>query len=772
MTGHGIPWRDNGIVIAAIGGLLFLLIIAMEYVYQEIKYREPVVHVDLLAANETDSEENSTEIAQLSADEIKTARQIITALMQKEDTAFDWARLQQQYPQMGEEIWLDVAVSADKRAYHYSANTIVESLLANNTQNKTKSLPVLFQYAKLASDQDDNPLAIERYQHLLENFPNHQAGLFNLSLLLAREDRHPEALKTVSRAIATTSGELKAKALSVRASSHLALQQYPQAVVDFRASIQYRPSHASTWRKLAGALLYSSEDEKEILQAYDQAISLHADYMQALHERGQFHWLRGEFTLARQDLEKVRAVAPDYQPNRWTLLHLYLALEKRRSAREEIRWLRSQEHAASETDFLEGLERWSKQDYQKSTAVFAKLGTETHDNVWLNYYLAVSSVRAGENIQAEVIARLQSLQKNPWMYSVASLALAEALLQSQQDQQAITVLQNLGGRYPASHYYAYTLGRTLLDEDYYLEAASALQRAMNIDPSDNQTRLSLGLAYTRGNQLELALLTYEALLESSPGHRAGRYNYALLLEDLNRPLEAIEHLQQLMQIDAENINAQYRLASLLADQSQFEQAIVLLNQALAERPTHHRARTLLAEVQHQRGAQKLALDEVNRLLVLQGQAPSIIALKSDILRDLDRLPESAELLLALADKDSPRNVLIKLYNIGVRALNTGQLGLAETCNRRVIALDPTFDKAWVNLSSALNRQRYYQQTVDLLSARQDLLTSNNKLVINLAEAHHNLGNSQIAVALLEPLQQQNLLSEEGALVLAASYRGL
>ncbi|MDH5233234.1 MAG: hypothetical protein OEY38_24545, partial [Gammaproteobacteria bacterium] len=96
----------------------------------------------------------------------------------------------------------------------------------------------------------------------------------------------------------------------------------------------------------------------------------------------------------------------------------------------------------------------------------------------------------------------------------------------------------------------------------------------------------------------------------------------------------------------------------------------------------------------------------------------------------------------------------------------------ESCNRSVIAVDRDFDKAWVNLTSALIRSQQYEKAVALIENETELLRVNNKLVINLAEAHHLSGDSELAINLLEALQRQDLLSDEGAIVLAASYRAL
>ena len=765
---HAIPWHDNGLVIASIGVLLFSSLLILEYFFQAVHYQEPIVRIELLSATENDSEEGENDKAQLSASDQQHALQIVAAVTASESDDLTWETLQQLFPAVSDGIWLDAAAAINNHKFPDSANTIVQGVLRNNPN----SLPALFQYAKLASDQGNNRSAIDYYKQLLGFHPNHQASLFNLALLLARDNRHAEAVQIATRAVDTSSGELKAKALSVRASSEVALRQFTNAIEDFRQSIQYRPNHASTWRKLGESLLYTNASVAEVLDAYTHAVNLQKNYLQALHERGQVYWMSGDFSRARQDLEQVSALAPDYQPVRWTLAHLYLALGKQRSAGKELRWLKNQDLDASHLQLLEVMNAKVKDDYLQMAKAFAQLDGESVRDPWLEYYAALGLVRDEKHPPETAIAVLRHLSSNPWLATPANLALVEALQKNQQVEAAIAVLQALNKAYPTSHFFAFTLGKTYLDEDYYLEAASALQRAAKLDSNDSQTLLSLGVAYTRAQQYELALLNYEAMLQQFPDHKAGRYNYALLLETLDRQQQAIAQLQQLLANDEGFSNARFHLAELLVQQGDLRQANQLLQEVLSVQPTYHPARELLVDSYYRQQDLTNALAEVDRLLVLNSDQLSARLLKADILRDLEKLPEAANILLQLPDDAANRKVLVKLFNIGKRALDTDQLDLAIQCYQTIISRDADYDKAYVNLSSAFNRRENYAATVKLLATRQDLLAINSKLSINLAQAYYRLGDNQLAISLLEPLQRNNSLSKEGELVLAASYRAL
>ncbi len=774
-----IPWRDNGLLISALGVVLLIALVLTEMVFQQIKYQQPVIHFDLQVDYEVDTEEDSDTSVSLSSDELAIVRSIISKIVGQEDKDISWEWLRQQYPEATNQIWLDVAKSASKRRYRKTANAIVERIL----QQEPESLDALYQSAKLASDTDNEVEAIEKYQHLLGIYPNHQASLINLGLLLSRQGRYQEAIAVQTNAVEVSSGIRKAKAYSIRASGHIGLENYLAAVSDFQSSIQYRPTHAPTWRKLANTLLLAGGDKLEVLKAFNQSVSMQADYLQALHDRGRFHWLRGEYAFARQDLEKIKAVAPDFESARWTLLHLYIAIDRMRSAHEEVRWLKKQKLSETEDDFLQAIEWWIDEDYTKAQKSFASLSVGRSNRLWAKYYLSLSHLHVKERRSdkssvekakelADKIDLLRPVSADQWLSSLGKIALANTLFELQQNDDAISILQQLAFEYPQSHSYAYLLGKMYLDADLYLEAASALQRAQKLKQDDSQTRLSLAVAYRRAGQNELALKTYEALLTVEPNHRTGRYNYARLLDRIDRDDEAVEQYLLALERDPDNINIMYRLANLYTGQEQYQSAINLIEEALAARPTFHRARELLVEINFRQNNLDAALTEINRLLVLDQSRLSAKLLKSDILRDQQQLQQAADILLEIPAENTSRNLLVKLFNIGKRALDNNQLLLAENCNNEVINRDPTFDKAWVNLSSALNRSEKYEDTVKLLSNQSELLAGNHKLTINLAQAHHLLGNSRVAITLLEPLQRQDLLSDEGELVLAASYQNL
>ena len=773
MSVRKIPWRDNGLLLAALGLLVFVVLTATEVFLQETHYQDRVISVALQADNETDSEEENETTIALTPEQLSQVNALVKTLGLDADVAFNWARFKSEHPEVSDALWREFAIQAARENYPHSASAVLAYLLKSNPQSED----LLFHYAKVGSDSGQDEQAVLRYQQLLSLHPNHQASYINLGLALARLGRHSAVLEIMAQAIELSSGERKAKAYSIRGSSLVALAEYSAAVQDFNSAIEYRPDHAPTWRKLAKAKMLVGDLDTEVELAYNRAISLKPDSLISLHERARFYWLQGKVELARVELENIRTIAEDYQPARWTLLHLYTALEKENSAGKELKWLRQQQPKKQERILLTGVQHTIDKQWAEASQEFQKLVQVefNEDNAWALYYLCQATTQLNRPLEQTLIPKLQNLLHDQWLGALATQALANYYIAQDQGVEGIALMQALSFAHPDSHYYAYLLGRMYLDADQPIEAASALQRAVKIDESDTQTLLSLAIAYNRAEQIELALATYEKILSLRENHRAALFNYANVLAKIDQKDDAIDTFNRLLEVDTNNNRARYLLARLYADTNAFTNSNALLQDALAEDATYHLARELLVENYFQQGSLDAALTEVERLLVLERDHLDGLALKSDILRDLGQLQAAAAVLIELMDQypdNISRNTIIKLYNIGKRALDADELVLAEISNRRVIESDPSFDKAWVNLSSALLKQDKAAEVISLLKDEGDLLAMNSKLTINLAEAYHLAGQSQVAVNLLEPLKQRDLLSGEGQLILAKSYNAL
>lgn len=821
---NAISWRHNGIWLSVLVLLGSGLLVVAEYGLQHSLRQTPVVQIQVQG-----DREQVTDIVALWPRE--------QDFLAEEPSGRVFSDLQRRYPLSQSKLWLSVARALLMAGRYQDVQRVLDALSEREeilSENDDRER--LFLQARLLAALGDNDTAvtgnavnavieeaITAYRALLQRWPNHQPGQINLGLLLARTGHHDQAVVALDRAAAISRGERKAKSLAAKSDSLMVLQRYSEAEAGYRDSIQYRPDHAVTWRKLAEAQRLQGEDSTRVTATLDKALALEPDYARALHDRARVLWLAARLDQSLETLQQLRQVAPDYLPGRWTLLHLSLYLEKSQLAANEIHWLRQQRPDAQQPllqsslqpslqssirhAFLQGLSLVVENRWPEASDIFSTLVTPAEEQQsaladqreWVQYYNALGryygdpntnqTPNLDETLNLNETGPLQLAQRqlrplfdHPWLGTVSQMASAAIYRDAENFQQAIDVLFDLHKQFPGSHRVAYLLGRNLYDDGQYSRAVSQFITACDAAPDNSRYRLGLALAQTRAGNGQAAEQSYRALLARFPGHKTAHYNYAVLLNRQERIHEAIDHYHKVLAVDAGYAKALINLSLIYRKQDDLQKAQHYLQELTEYHPAHRRGRELLARTHWELGQADLALNEINRLLTLEPERFSTQLLKADIFAGQDRLQEAVELLLSISPGQDPDQVMTKLYNIGVVALRKNDMGLAEFCNRQVLARDPArddtlagntpVDKALVNLSSMLNREARFQESLALLPMETLARFDNPKLVVNRAAAHQGLGEHQQVIALLNPQEQDGVLSGEGQAILQQSRQFL
>lgn len=774
-----IRWRDNGLLLSLGVILIAAVLIGSEIIIDIVVPKNPTLTISIVNENEIDDEEtvdDARELADLDKSEIVKIADDIASLKEKDPT---FETYQAAYPDASPEVWLQV-VKQLRKSKHLKASLIILETLTKNAPEDTK---VLFQLARVRSSLDEPDKAISIYQRLLTIQPSHQLSRMNLGLLLVDKKDYLAASEEFTQAIDITSGRRKAKSLAARGSCYIELQKYPEAVFDFEKSIQYRPTDATVWRKLANAQLLNNEDPKLIRETFDRAIALKPDYLAALHERAYLRWASHDFDGARNDLEHVTRVAPDYVASKWTLTYLYLTLDKNQLARKEIIWLGKQGVNEKEQAFLLGLENLSNQEWDLAAEAFDKYQTLKKDSQkatkkestdayqidpWVNYFSSLSDFYREEKQTEQALSKLDALNSHQWLAPISRLQKSYFLNEMENYAGAIAVLTELQQTYPNSPTVSYWMGRNLLSAGDSAKAVDAFKRASKLDKENSQYKLSLALAYSRAGNVQKAVQQYEELLSDHPRHKVGHYNYAVLLSGQGKPEEALRLYERAIELDPEYTRAKHNLALLNKKQKNYAEAIKWFQDLVDEDPTRQTVRLQMAETWLEEGNVDNALGEIDRALTLDSEFTEAHLLKSSIFVEKNDLAAAAKELLSLPDQAfETRKVWVRLYNIGVKAQRESNLTLAETCNDKVLSVNPKFEKALVNQSIIYNRTERPKNTVELLADKATLVKDNPKLVTHLARAYQMLGDKKNIIALLEPLNQSEQLTVEAQEILKA-----
>lgn len=95
-----------------------------------------------------------------------------------------------------------------------------------------------------------------------------------------------------------------------------------------------------------------------------------------------------------------------------------------------------------------------------------------------------------------------------------------------------------------------------------------------------QLRSKLGSSLIKAKKWDDAALVYGALVESNPDDAAGQFNLGISMTQGKRPAEAIPHLEKVIELKPDYVDAYQQLAGAYNDLGRFDDAIRVVQQAL------------------------------------------------------------------------------------------------------------------------------------------------------------------------------------------------
>ena len=134
-----------------------------------------------------------------------------------------------------------------------------------------------------------------------------------------------------------------------------------------------------------------------------------------------------------------------------------------------------------------------------------------------------------------------------------------------------------------------SLGRGLLGEGRWVEASEVLRRALSVAPDDRGLHAGLSQAYYATKNFGDAIWHLERVYEQNPNNKS----VATRLKDLYQEHAGVSNVR--LQLTTAAVARQYARSGL------YDQAIDLLNKALAKRSDRADLHVLLARIQWQAG---------------------------------------------------------------------------------------------------------------------------------------------------------------------------
>jgi tetratricopeptide (TPR) repeat protein len=180
------------------------------------------------------------------------------------------------------------------------------------------------------------------------------------------------------------------------------------------------------------------------------------------------------------------------------------------------------------------------------------------------------------------------------------------------------------------------LGMALRDQGELDDAQSALEKAIELDGKNGRAYFELGLLYNRKQKQSDAEAALSKAVQLSPNESLFWYAYGEIYRVQERFDDAIAAYRKALDLDPPHPKALGKLANLLVDRKQYDEAEQLLIPAIRKEPKAAINYFSLGVVYQARKKNKLAIDNYEKFLDLAPKDDKDRARARDAIRELKR----------------------------------------------------------------------------------------------------------------------------------------
>ncbi len=330
------------------------------------------------------------------------------------------------------------------------------------------------------------------------------------------------------------------------------LNRYQEAFRAYDQALELDPDYVEAW-KGQGDSLQGLQREEEALEAYEQAIQLQPDYWEAWIARGELLTKLTRYSEAVQAFAKVI----EHQPDNWQ------AWEGKGNG--ELKLKQYSQAIASYNRVLD-------LNPERTSAWYSQ-GWAFHN--LKRYEEAVNSYDQAVDIQPD--------------YPQAWYQRGNALINLQEYEEAADSYQKALNFQPNFYQAAYSLGIALNQEKRYEPAIKAFEQALKAKSDDYQAWYNLGWSLHQLQRYTDAVEAYEQATKYGNNSYSAWYNRGNALYNLEKYSEAIASYDQALTLERNRYQAWYSRGNALLNLKQYQNAIASYEQALSYKPNYQEA---------------------------------------------------------------------------------------------------------------------------------------------------------------------------------------
>ncbi len=204
----------------------------------------------------------------------------------------------------------DVAALSDMALQHYQEGHLQQAKdVCQRILRKQKRPDVILILAKIAHEQRDFKVAVERYQQFLGTIPNHAPTHYNLGLVLNKLGRTERAIEHLNKSIKNAAGN--AAVHRELGDAYTKLQRWEEAIKAYQQVLAVQSEDVGTIIKLGNAFAAAQLLTKAI-SLYEQALTTLPDNALLHRHLGASIHRMGQTQEAISCFKRALSLRPDY----------------------------------------------------------------------------------------------------------------------------------------------------------------------------------------------------------------------------------------------------------------------------------------------------------------------------------------------------------------------------------------------------------------------------------------------------------------------------
>ncbi|MFH1413459.1 MAG: tetratricopeptide repeat protein [Candidatus Omnitrophota bacterium] len=283
-------------------------------------------------------------------------------------------------------------------------------------------------------------------------------------------------------------------------------------------------------------------------------------------------------------------------------------------------------------------------------------------------------------------------------YAVNCLKQGIDLLIKQNKQESLGLLKKAIKLKPDLLYAHYGLAYFYFAQQDYDQAQKQLKEAINLDSKFWLAHKLLGDTYFQKGLFEEAIFEYTSTLAFNYNDAKVYNDLGLALVQLGRYGEAARYLEKAVELDSDNLNIQYSLASVYRDMKAPDKAIAEYEKIIRFRPDFPHIYIDLGDIYLNKKKERLAQEMYKREIEYAQKA-----------------------LLG-----NPNDPFI-LNNLAYALNGIGKIDQAKEIIGKVLAKEPNYGKAYITLSQIYGKMGKYNEAIDALNKSKESYATVNFL---------------------------------------------